>query len=75
VATDVGGVGAALAGGATGLLVPPSDAPAAVEALERLRLDRDLREHLIRAGLKAVAHETLEAQVERVAEFFGAKPA
>jgi glycosyltransferase involved in cell wall biosynthesis len=72
VATDVGGVGAALAGGATGLLVPPSDAPAAVEALERLRLDRDLREHLIRAGLDAVAHETLEAQVERVAEFFRA---
>jgi glycosyltransferase involved in cell wall biosynthesis len=69
VATDVGGVAAALDGGRTGLLVPPRDAGAIVDALERLRADPALRERLIVDGLASVAHETLDAQLDRFAEF------
>ncbi len=69
VATDVGGVSAALRGGETGLLVPPRDAGAAAAALERLR-DDELRERLIRAGLENAKRETLEAQLSRVLSFF-----
>jgi glycosyltransferase involved in cell wall biosynthesis len=56
VATDVGGVRAALRGGEAGLLMPPGSADAAVTALERLRDEPGLRESLVRSSL-AVAHE------------------
>jgi glycosyltransferase involved in cell wall biosynthesis len=69
VATAVGGVGAALRNGELGLLVPPRDAHAAARALERLRDDDALRERLVRASLEAVRHETLDAQLDRLAEF------
>jgi glycosyltransferase involved in cell wall biosynthesis len=69
VATDVGGVGAALRRGELGLLVPPSDPEAAARGLERVRDDAALRVWLIRSGLEAVRHETLEAQLDRLAEF------
>lgn len=72
VATDVGGVRAALDGGRSGLLVPPGDADAAVEALERLRTDLELRERLIRTGLDSAREETLERQLDRVAAFMRA---
>lgn len=71
VATAVGGVGHALGGGASGLLVPPRDAEAAVEALERLRTDEALRRRLVEAGLENAARETTEAQLDRIAEFAG----
>jgi glycosyltransferase involved in cell wall biosynthesis len=69
VATDVGGVGPALRRGELGLLIPPRDAGAAVQALERLRGDPELRRRLIEAGLDAVANETLEAHLDRLADF------
>ena len=69
VATDVGGVAAALADGEAGLLVPPNDARAAAAALERVR-DDDLRKRLVTAGLEHARRETLEAQLERVLDFF-----
>jgi glycosyltransferase involved in cell wall biosynthesis len=69
VATSVGGVASALGHGLRGLLVPPSDAAAAIEALARLSLDEDLRVRLIRAELEHVAGETIEAQLDRVAAF------
>jgi glycosyltransferase involved in cell wall biosynthesis len=69
VATDVGGVGAALANGGRGLLVPPRDAAAAAAALERLAREPDLRRRLVLAGIEHARGETLEAQVERLAEF------
>jgi glycosyltransferase involved in cell wall biosynthesis len=72
VATAVGGVPAALHGGRTGLLVQPGDAAACASALERLAADGALRERLIDAGLRAVEQDTLEAQLERLATFFGA---
>jgi glycosyltransferase involved in cell wall biosynthesis len=72
VATDVGGVRDALAGGSTGLIVPPEDAPAAAAALERLADDAGLRERLVRAGLESVVEQTMDAQLDRIAELFRA---
>jgi glycosyltransferase involved in cell wall biosynthesis len=73
VATAVGGVSAALHGGACGLLVPPRDAAAAVGAVESLGNDRALREEMISNGLASVRSETLEAQLDRIHEFFVSK--
>jgi glycosyltransferase involved in cell wall biosynthesis len=73
VATDVGGVRAALAGGAAGLLVPPSDPAAMAAALERLAGDEHLRHDLVTAGLENAARETTEAQIERVLGFFASE--
>ena len=72
VATEVGGVGAALGHGQRGILIPPDDVGAAVEALERLRCEPDLRRELVERGLEHAAQETLEAQLDRVAAFFHA---
>ena len=69
VATDVGGVSDALGGGRTGLLVPPRDAHAAADAVRRLD-DEELRLRLVEAGLANASHETLDAQIARVAQFF-----
>ena len=69
VATAVGGVPGAIEHGATGLLVPPDDAAAAVEALERIRLDETLRGTLIEESLRRARGQTMEAQLERVAAF------
>jgi glycosyltransferase involved in cell wall biosynthesis len=72
VATDVGGVSAALGEGERGLLVPPRDASAAVRALERLAAEPELRERLIRAGAAHAEANTLDAHLDRVAAFFRA---
>ena len=69
VATDVGGVGAALEGGAAGLLVPPDDRQALVEAVLRLADDADLRARLVERGLELARGRTLEAEAARVAAF------
>ncbi len=70
VATEVGGVGAALGHGESGLLVPPRDAVAAARAVERLRADEPLRRRLVEQGLANAARETMDAQLDRVAAFF-----
>ena len=72
VATDVGGVSAALGHGERGLLVPPRDAEAAAEALERLAAEPELRERLIRAGAAHAEANTFEAHLDKVASFFEA---
>jgi glycosyltransferase involved in cell wall biosynthesis len=69
VATAVGGVPTALRDGALGLLVPPGDPGAAVDALERVRRDERLREALVRAAVENVRSETLEAHLDRVSAF------
>ena len=69
VATDVGGVSAALGGGESGLLVRPRDADAAASAVATLA-DRSLRAQLIDAGLARAATETLDAQLDRIVAFF-----
>ena len=68
VATAVGGVPDAA--GDAALLVPPGDAPAAVEALAQLAAEADLRERLVESGVQRVRRHTTAAEVKRVANFF-----
>lgn len=72
VATDVGGVADAVGHGDRALLVPPRDARAAAAAVERLADDAALRRTLVERGLANVAHETMDAQLDRIAAFFAA---
>jgi glycosyltransferase involved in cell wall biosynthesis len=69
VATDVGGVAAAVANGSRALLIPAEDANAAADALERLRNDVQLREELIRAGLEYARQTSVLSEVGRVNDF------
>jgi glycosyltransferase involved in cell wall biosynthesis len=69
VATAVGGVAEALGGGAAGLLVPPRDAVSAAAAVQRIADEPSLRRRLVAAALAAAERETLEDQLDRVAQF------
>ena len=69
VATDVGGVSEALAGGRAGLLVPSGDEGALVAGILRVADDRALRQRLVLAGLERARTQTLEAEATRVATF------
>jgi glycosyltransferase involved in cell wall biosynthesis len=69
VATEVGGVPAALGHGRRGLLVPPQDAPAAAAALARLASEPALRRRLVTAALSWAKDETLERQLDRLSGF------
>lgn len=70
VATAVGGVPEAVSDGETGLLIAPADARAAVGAVRRVSADPALRERLVTTALGEVAHQTTEAQLDRLAAFF-----
>jgi len=72
VATAVGGVADALGHGAAGLLIPPADAGAAIAALRRIAAEPALRDRLVSAGAEHIEHETLEAQLDRLAAFVAA---
>jgi glycosyltransferase involved in cell wall biosynthesis len=67
VATEVGGVPAAV--GDAALLVPPGDADRPAAELARIGRDAELRSRLVAAGLARVRAHTLEAETRRVAEF------
>lgn len=69
VATDVGGVRMALEDGEAGLVVPPADRDALVEAVLRITDDEELRSRLLARGLEVARDWTLEAEAERVAAF------
>ena len=69
VATDVGGIRAAV--GDAALLIPAGDADAAVRALNEVAGDEDLRRNLIDRGLAYVGERTIEAETGRVAKFLG----
>lgn len=69
VATDVGGVRAALDDGRAGILVPPNDRLALVDAITRLATDSELREALVARGAELVPSLTLEEQARRAASF------
>jgi glycosyltransferase involved in cell wall biosynthesis len=69
VATQVGGVPAALAYGKRGLLVPPNDADAIAQAVSRLGADPALRAMIVEEAWEWSASETLDAQVARVVSF------
>ena len=68
-ATDVGGVRAALDGGAAGLLVPPADAEQAARAVERLRDDQALRRRLVEHGLELARRSTMEHSHAHIVQF------
>lgn len=68
-ATGVGGVPGLLDGGRAGLLVPPDDRDAMVEAILRLADDAELRRRVALRGLELARTATLEAQAGRVAKF------
>ncbi len=72
VATDVGGVGDLVTG--RGLLMAPSDALAAANALNRLAHDPLLRARLVDAARQAAADHTMELECARVADFLSASP-
>lgn len=67
VATDVGGVAAAV--GDAALLVPPSDLDAVTDAVLRLADHPELRRTLTERGLARAATLTVEAEAARVARF------
>jgi len=69
VASDVGGVRAALDGGAAGLVVPPADASALVRAVEEMADDTSARERRVQRGLELARNRTLEGESGRVARF------
>jgi glycosyltransferase involved in cell wall biosynthesis len=72
VATDVGGVRAAMRDGAVALLVPPDDLDALVDAVRRIASDAEMREMLVTSGLGLAEELTIEAQANRVVRFIDA---
>ena len=71
VATAVGGVPDAVQDAA--LLIPPGDAAAAADALDRVASDAALRGRLVERGLALARAHTLEAESARVADFLTAE--
>ena len=69
VATDVGGVRATLEDGRAGLLVPPDELDALVDAIRSISDDAALRERIVARGHELARDLTLEAQAERVIRF------
>ncbi len=67
VATDVGGVRAAL--GDAVALVPPGDAEAAASRLEALAQDSRLRDGQVAAGLEYARRHTMDAELQRLVRF------
>jgi glycosyltransferase involved in cell wall biosynthesis len=72
VATDVGGVRAAMRDGSVALLVPPDNLESLVGAIKRIGADSDLRRTLVASGLEHARELTLEAQADRVVRFIEA---
>ena len=70
VATDVGGIGAAL--GDAVWLVEPGDAEGAARALRSLADDAGARDRMVSLGLAYAENHTLDAEVDRVVGFFAA---
>ena len=69
VATDVGGVRAALAAGSAGMLVPAGDRDALVDAILRLVDDDALRMQLASRGLDVALASAGDVEAARVARF------
>ena len=72
VATNVGGVPEVIVDGATGLLIPPRNAPALAEKIADLLQDADLRGRIGAAGRRAVElHHGVDAMGERLLRLYG----
>jgi glycosyltransferase involved in cell wall biosynthesis len=72
VATDVGGIAAAVGGAVR--LVSPGDPDAAARELARIGSEPALRAALIEAGNEAVRTRTLQSEVRRTASFLAGGP-
>jgi len=68
IATAVGGVPEIVRDGENGLLVPPNDADALAEAINRFFADGELRRRLTEAAPRSVAAYTEEAVFTRIEE-------
>jgi glycosyltransferase involved in cell wall biosynthesis len=74
VSTAVAGIPELVANGKTGVLVPPRDAPALADAMERLARDENLRNDFGRAGrLRIEQGFTIEKTIEPLLTHFAAK--
>jgi glycosyltransferase involved in cell wall biosynthesis len=74
VSTTVAGIPELVANGKTGVLVPPRDAPALADAMERLVRDENLRSDFGRAGRLRIEQEfTIEKTIEPLLTRFAAK--
>ncbi len=71
VATAVGGVETVVRG--RGILIPPDDASAAAEALDRLASEPQLRNELVQSGYDAAREHTLERECARLAAFLAGR--
>jgi glycosyltransferase involved in cell wall biosynthesis len=74
VATDVGGVRAALDDGAAGILVPPGERDALVDAVLRAADDKDTRDRIVERGLAVARAAAKDVEAARVADFLAAPP-
>jgi glycosyltransferase involved in cell wall biosynthesis len=70
VATDVGGIGAALGDAVS--LIAPGDVEGAAGALRALADDPDSRDRMVSRGLEYARNHTLDTEVDRVVSFFTA---
>ncbi len=71
VASAVGGIPEVVTDGVDGLLVPPADAQALSDAVQRLLSDPELRARIGRAGYQTVAERfSIDAQVRRIQEVY-----
>ncbi len=74
VTTDVVGCRECVVDGQNGFLVPPRDATALANAIERLLLDKNLRQHMGDAGRKKACKEfDIATIVEKHLEVYGIK--
>ena len=72
IASRTGGLPDIVVDGETGLLVPPGDQGALRWALERLLVNRELREHMGQAGKRRVAEFQASRVVPRVEQIYQA---
>lgn len=72
VASDVGGIRALVEDGVNGLMIPPADEGAIVEAVSRLWGDPDLRSRLARSGTETAKRFDLNDLIDRMASAMGA---
>ena len=66
MATDVPGCRDVVRDGINGFLVPPGDASSLADVLEKLILDRDLREQMGRAGRALVEKRFSDKSINRL---------
>jgi len=74
ISTTVAGIPELVANGKTGVLVPPRDASALADAMERLARDENLRNDFGRAGRFRIEQEfNIEKTIEPLLERFATK--